>query len=794
MKRLHRILLFSLFVACSVHFTAYGQPRGHISGKIISEEDGVINFAGVYLKDTPYGSSTDGEGIYHISAPAGEYMLVVSAMGYKAVELPVTVAAGQRVRQNVTVTTEEVQVERVVVSASGVTRVRESAYNAVAIDTKALQNTTLNLSDALARAPGLKIRESGGVGSNMTVMLDGFTGNHVKVFIDGVPQDGTGSSFSLNNIPVNYAERIEIYKGVVPVGFGTDAIGGVINIVTKKNAVTRDRNRWFVDASYSYGSFNTHKSYVNFGQTLKNGFTYEVNAFQNYSDNNYYVDTPVKQFLEDRYTMTTDEIFHVKRFHDTYHNEAVVGKLGFVGKKWADRFLFGFTWSQLYKEIQTGARQEVVFGGRYREGHSLMPSMEYIKRDLFVDGLSLRLTANYNRNQTDNVDTSRYEYNWFGEKKERRSPGEVSYGHSRQYDDNWNGTATLDYRIGQAHAFTFNHMISAFRRNSRDMLIAGSTRGEIPNDNRKNISGISYRLKPSDRWNVSVFGKFYRMFSATSVAETTAQDSWVRQTRTKDYWGYGAAGTYYILSGLQTKLSYEKACRMPSDSEMFGNNENMVGNFTLKPEQSDNVNFTLGYDRTFGLHSLYGEGGLIYRNTKDYIMQSVGTETSQSVNHGKVLSKGYNFALRYGFSKWVSVGGNFTQLNARNNVKTFVNGNVDITYGVRMPNVPYQYTNADLTFYWHDLGWKGNLLTFSYDNMYVHSFPLYFENLGDKETKMYVPKQFSHNLSVSYSLASGRYNLSFECRNFTDERMYDNFSLQKAGRAFYGKLRVYFGN
>ena len=81
------------------------------------------------------------------------------------------------------------------------------------------------------------------------------------------------------------------YKGVVPVGFGTDAIGGVVNIVTNKQP-----GKWFMDASYSYGSFNTHKSYVRFGQTFKNGFMYEVNAFQNFSDNDYYVDTYVREF------------------------------------------------------------------------------------------------------------------------------------------------------------------------------------------------------------------------------------------------------------------------------------------------------------------------------------------------------------------------------------------------------------------------------------------------------------------------------------------------------------------
>ena len=47
---------------------------------------------------------------------------------------------------------------------------------------------------------------------------------------------------------------------------------------------------------------------------------------------------------------------------------------------------------------------------------------------------------------------------------------------------------------------------------------------------------------------------------------------------------------------------------------------------------------------------------------------------------------------------------------------------------------------------------------------------------------------------LNYSLKGGRYNFSVECRNLTDADLYDNFSLQKAGRAFYGKVRVYFGD
>jgi len=736
---------------------------------------------------------TNQEGIYHVSAPAGNYTLVVSAVGYKTVEKPVTLLRGQRVRQNITISPETQQLDEVTVVSTGVSRLKRSAFNAVAVDTKELQNTTKNLSDALAKAPGMKLRESGGVGSDMQLMLDGFSGKHVKVFIDGVPQEGVGSSFGLNNIPVNFADRIEVYKGVVPVGFGTDAIGGVINIVTNKK-----RRRWFLDASYSYGSFNTHKSNVNFGQTFKNGFTYEINAFQNYSDNDYHIEAPVEDFETGR--IDRDKKVRVKRFNDTYHNEAVVGKVGVVDKKWADRLMLGFTYSNMYQDIQTGVRQDIVYGQKHRKGHSLMPSLEYYKRNLLAKGLDVALTVNYNKNLTTNVDTASYKYNWYGDRKLLNSPGEQSYQHSRADNNNWNGTFTANYRLGKMHMLTFNHVLNTFSRSNTSLLAKEEQSDAIAKETRKNISGVSYRLMPSETWNLSVFGKYYNQFVAGPVATDANQNDYVRTTRSVSSIGYGAAGTYFILPGLQAKLSYEKAYRLPTIEEMYGNEDLEMGDIGIRPENSDNVNLNLSYNRTFGRHSVYVEGGLVYRNTKDYIQRNItdlsgGKSAATYINYGKVLTKGYNISARYGFGKWVSVGGNFTQMDVRDNMKTSISGSAEnIAYKERMPNLPYIFADSDVTFYWRDLGRKGNALTVSYDNQYLHSFTYYSSKIGSNKGDYVVPSQFSHNLSLSYSLRDGRYNLSFECRNFTDEQLYDNFSLQKAGRAFYGKVRVYFGN
>lgn len=773
--------------------SAKAQSGTMISGKIVSTEKEIVDFATVYLKGTNYGGTTNEEGIYHLKAPAGNYTLVVSAIGYKTVEKQVKLIDGQRVKQNITITPQAEELDEVVVVSNGVSRLKRSAFNAIAVDTKELQNSTKNLSDALGKAPGMKLREAGGVGSDMQLMLDGFSGKHVKVFIDGVPQEGVGSSFALNNIPVNFADRIEVYKGVVPVGFGTDAIGGVVNIVTNKK-----RRNWFLDASYSYGSFNTHKSYVNFGQTFNNGFTYEINAFQNYSDNDYYVDAPVKDF--ETGSLDTENKERVKRFNDTYHNEAVVGKLGLVDKKWADRLMFGFTYSNMYQEIQTGVRQKTVYGQKHRKGHSLMPSLEYNKRNLFDSGVDVALTVNYNKNQTTNVDTSAYEYNWRGEKHLMNSRGEQSYQHTRSDNNNWNGTLTANYRIGKAHMFTFNHVLNTFSRSNTSLLTNEEMTDAINKETRKNISGLSYRLMPSEHWNLSVFGKYYNQFVAGPMATSSTQDEYVRTTRSVNSMGYGAAGTYFVLPGLQAKLSYEKAYRLPTIEEMFGNEDLEMGDLSIKPENSDNINLNISYNRTFGKHTIYTEGGVIYRNTRDYIQRNItdlsgGKEAATYINYGKVLTKGYNISARYGFGNWLSIGGNFTQMNVRDNQKTAIgSGANNIAYKQRMPNLPYRFADSDVTFYWRNLFEKGNTLTISYDNQYLHEFTYYSSIIGSNKGEYLVPSQFSHNLSLSYTLKNGRYNISFECRNFTDEKLYDNFSLQRAGRAFYGKVRVYLGN
>ena len=155
---------------------------------------------------------------------------------------------------------------------------------------------------------GVKLRVNSGVGSDYNFTLNGFSGRQVKFFMNGLAMDNFGDAFSINNLPANMVERAEVYKGVLPVGLGADALGGAVNVITRKTAN-------YLDVSYSFGSFNTHKASINGAYTNgKTGLTTRLTSFLNYSDNNYKVYVPIID-LESGQKLGNQ---WVKRFHDGY--------------------------------------------------------------------------------------------------------------------------------------------------------------------------------------------------------------------------------------------------------------------------------------------------------------------------------------------------------------------------------------------------------------------------------------------------------------------------------------------
>ncbi|MBE7177763.1 MAG: TonB-dependent receptor [Mucilaginibacter polytrichastri] len=767
-------LLLGMFLSCGI--LSHAQNPGSLSGVLKSPSGEPVIASTVKLINTSHVTRTDENGRFRLNKIApGKYTLQITGVEYKTIQRAVVISEGKETQFDLTA--EEAAISMNSVTVVGRTAAQETnrqAFNVTAIDAKQLYNTTLNLASALDRVAGVRVRESGGVGSNFNLSLNGFSGGHVRYFIDGIPMDNFGSSFQINNIPINLADRVEVYKGVVPMWLGSDALGGAVNIVTG------NRNKNYVDVSYGYGSFNTHRSVINAAVTSQKGLTFQLNAFQNYSDNNYKVRVDAADINTGQYAPNAI----LPRFHDTYHNETLIANVGLVDKPFADRMLFGITLGKNYKEIQTGARMVSVFGGWHRRGNIVMPTFKYRKTDL-IKGLDLTLNANYNLGSEQNIDTMNVRYDWFGNSKAQGSSGERSRSMYKYRNNNGLATAVANYRIADSHSFAVSNVFNTFNRKGSDVLDPTIAANETPKKTQKNVLGFGYTYDSKDHFSGSVFGKY--IYQNNVSGENTNQASTKKM-------GYGVALSYFLLPGLQLKTSYELTNRMPEAEEIFGDVENQEGNPNLKPEQSNNVNLGLGYG--FALqrdHRFQINASGVYRNATNFIYNRLNNNQSRLVadNREGVRTFGIDGDILYSYKRWLSIGATMTYQYLRN-MQEFEPGYTGVSpvFRDQMPNIPYLFGNGNVSVSLFNVGAKGNNLNLGYNLFYVHSFYLYWPSRGGD--KLNIPQQISHDLNAVYSLKNGRYNVGLECRNLTNAYLYDNFSLQKPGRALYLNLRYYF--
>ncbi len=119
-----------------------------------------------------------------------------------------------------------------VLGQSSSIELKSSGFQVDVIGTDNFQNASVDLNQILNTAPGINVRQTGGVGSNFDLSLNGLSGNQIRYFFDGIPMENFGSALTLNNFSANLAQNIEVYKGVVPISLSADALGGAINVTT----------------------------------------------------------------------------------------------------------------------------------------------------------------------------------------------------------------------------------------------------------------------------------------------------------------------------------------------------------------------------------------------------------------------------------------------------------------------------------------------------------------------------------------------------------------------------------
>ncbi len=745
-----------------------------------------IPFALVTLDSTQKTTTTVTGEFEFNKVPPGKHKVKVQSMGLVTQTQEVTVTT---VPTNLTFSLKENinELETVIINVqTAAEKVTEQSYTVTVIDTKEIANQSSDINKVLSTSPGVRIREEGGVGSRFDFSLNGFNGNQVRFFLDGIPMENFGSSLTLNNIPVNVADRIEIYKGVVPVWLGSDALGGAVNIVTNQH------KKNYLDLSYSYGSFNTHRTSLNTAYTnKKSGFSVRTNLFQNYSDNSYWVEVNKKEGSK-----ILSEKTRVRRFHDDYDSKTAIVDVGFVDKKFANQLLVGLVLSGNDKAIQTGATMEKAYGQRRQKSTTLMPTLKYKKTDLFVKGLSLNTYASYNLGYTQIIDTASRTYFWDGTYNEKADPtdGELNKTLYKYNDNLALVNANLSYVLSKNHSFVVNYSLNSFNRKGFDEANPLNISNREPKRLNKTVIGLGYKFDWKEKLSASIFAKQYILTGATYFTENIYTDRTRRKrSLNKDYTGIGSAVSYRLLKNLQLKASYEHTYRMPEGNELFGDGANLSENAQLNPEESHNYNIGAIHQFTIKKnHDITTEASYLFRNANNFIRATVSDPTSKFTNEPAVQASGIEGSIKYTYKTLFKISANGTYQVLKNMAQYNEQGKVNYTYLNQVPNIPYLFANLNTSIHFQNVQYKDDHLTIGYAANFVEEYFLKWAIYGNADEKLTIPRQLSHDLNIGYSLKKGTYNISLECRNIFDAQLFDNFLLQKPGRAFYVKLRYFF--
>lgn len=806
-----KYFLFLVFIFLSISMYAQ-EDTVTFTGNILDESHQPIFGAVVIFDNYDQIATSDEDGVFVIEdIPVGTYSIKISYIGYKTVSKTIEINENSTA-QNTSfkfIMSESVEgLDEVYIAGKSHKRnVEERGFAVNLIETKEASFRNIQTNELLNTSVGVKIRQNGGLGSEVTYSLNGLSGSSIRIFIDGIPISSYGSSFSLNSIPTSMIKNIEVYKGVVPGYLSDDALGGAINIVLHKKATNS------LNASVSYGSFNTTQSNFNGNYRFKNsGFTIKGSAFYNYSDNDYKVSgrSVVVTGIGGVQTPIT-----ARRFNDAYRSTGGIFQVGYTNVKWADQFLVGFTASDDYKEVQHGAFMTITpYKDRFLESDALLANVIYQKKDLLTKGLNLNFNALYGARNRSINDTVAWAYSWNGERAIDFRGDEYQYTWGSQQEGgptlakikrNVASVRTgLSFTINHHHKILFNHIYNRIDREDSDALksvLENTFQGT--RDLYKNIYAMTYEMSAfQERFKASVFGKHYRQKTTSTdpeiVEDSNGSDVVVDEvvSSKNNFEGYGFATSYAITPDFTLLTSAEKAIRLPNETEVFGNDgDNVVANSSIRPEISDNYNLGFRFGEfKINKHAFTISTNMFIRNIKDRIGLPIETSLNVDdelivyVNQGNAKSKGIDAQLNYTYKNNFRFNFNISRFDL---TTTTASGTE-----FEIPNTPFLTMNSGLSYSLKNVIQKESHLNLFYSIYFTDDFSYLTSQgantVGDDFFK--VPEQFVQDLGLSYVFPNKKLVVSLDVKNIFNRPVYDNLSVQKSGRAFYFKLNYSINN
>ena len=236
---LFMLLVISLSVMAENHVDSNKKNEVHIFGHVIDKKTKEhLPYINIIVKGTTIGVTTDGTGHYSLTnVPAGKQVLVAKALGYSTVEKPIDVKEGKSQEVNFEIDEDVISLDQVVVSANRNETTRRIAPTLVnVLDSKMFEKTNAScLAEGLNFQPGVRVENNCQNCGFQQVRINGLEGPYTQILIDSRPIfSALTGVYGLEQIPANMIERVEVMRGGGSALFGSSAIAGVVNIITKE--------------------------------------------------------------------------------------------------------------------------------------------------------------------------------------------------------------------------------------------------------------------------------------------------------------------------------------------------------------------------------------------------------------------------------------------------------------------------------------------------------------------------------------------------------------------------------
>lgn len=365
------LLLFSFLFLFGKGNTLYAQQNAQFQGLVVDEQQKPVSDVSIVLDPDHSSTKSDHQGTFFIKKLyAGIYRYALTAVGYETLHGSIELLAKDKqihrfqLRKsnqllNEALVTQEIQNRPSLIDP------KNSAMPLTIIDRKAIELMgSRRLDEVLKEQTGIAIvSNTAGGNRSVGVQLQGFSSEYVMILIDGQPMLGRSSgNFDLSRISVTNIERIEIIKGASSCLYGSDALGGAINIITRLGKVTPQ-----LHGNINYGSFNILDA------TLEGETSFNKNKGTALLSTNYYRTDGYntnKNYQSSGTTIPPYQTFAIqgKVRHQLKDDQHFIGASGRYNYRQSDMLrAYGQDYSTLDQQKETDVNASIFYDSRWNE-------------------------------------------------------------------------------------------------------------------------------------------------------------------------------------------------------------------------------------------------------------------------------------------------------------------------------------------------------------------------------------------------------------------------------------------